>query len=295
MPSEQRHHPHHDKVRIHDPHQPNPQWVHKEALRVAIGSILAPKRPPSNFPPNSRSTSGTASPYYSFPTSGAHTPGTGTPANAGLGGIPHGEYLHPHHAFLQAGHHSNHPHSTHPHTPSRLSHSVCPFSFLITISHDHTMRSMSFQQSHHSPQGGSSRASPTGTKRPVEIGLPEHAAQQQQQQQQHLQIPVVRPTHHNENAAPQGGAAARSNAVVANGHGNVAQPRPIVTPLQPMCGGNARSSSLPADVPDANGRGLPGEPPSPPHTGGRGTPRAKFIEKLQSKSAWDALIHGSFS
>jgi hypothetical protein len=26
-----------------------------------------------------------------------------------------------------------------------------------------------------------------------------------------------------------------------------------------------------------------------------GTPKAKFIETLQSKSAWDALIHGSFS
>jgi hypothetical protein len=25
------------------------------------------------------------------------------------------------------------------------------------------------------------------------------------------------------------------------------------------------------------------------------TPKAKFIETLQSKSAWDALIHGSFS
>jgi len=28
---------------------------------------------------------------------------------------------------------------------------------------------------------------------------------------------------------------------------------------------------------------------------GSGTPKAKFIETLQSKSAWDALIHGSFS
>lgn len=28
---------------------------------------------------------------------------------------------------------------------------------------------------------------------------------------------------------------------------------------------------------------------------GTGTPKAKFLETLQSKSAWDALIHGSFS
>ncbi|TFL03440.1 hypothetical protein BDV98DRAFT_591309 [Pterulicium gracile] len=28
---------------------------------------------------------------------------------------------------------------------------------------------------------------------------------------------------------------------------------------------------------------------------GTGTPKAKFFETLQSKSAWDALIHGSFS
>lgn len=28
---------------------------------------------------------------------------------------------------------------------------------------------------------------------------------------------------------------------------------------------------------------------------GSGTPKAKFLQTLQSKSAWDALIHGSFS
>lgn len=28
---------------------------------------------------------------------------------------------------------------------------------------------------------------------------------------------------------------------------------------------------------------------------GRGTPRAKFLETLQGKSAWDALIHGTFT
>jgi hypothetical protein len=39
-------------------------------------------------------------------------------------------------------------------------------------------------------------------------------------------------------------------------------------------------------------------PESKGHSGsgsGSGTPKAKFIETLQSKSAWDALIHGSFS
>lgn len=33
----------------------------------------------------------------------------------------------------------------------------------------------------------------------------------------------------------------------------------------------------------------------PDGLGRSGAPRAKFIQTLQGKSAWDALIHGSFS
>jgi hypothetical protein len=31
------------------------------------------------------------------------------------------------------------------------------------------------------------------------------------------------------------------------------------------------------------------------HASGTNTPRARFLQTLQSKSAWDALIHGSFT
>lgn len=31
------------------------------------------------------------------------------------------------------------------------------------------------------------------------------------------------------------------------------------------------------------------------HAAGTNTPRARFLQTLQSKSAWDALIHGSFT
>jgi len=41
----------------------------------------------------------------------------------------------------------------------------------------------------------------------------------------------------------------------------------------------------------------PGTAPAAPRApgSGSGTPKAKFLETLESKSAWDALIHGSFS
>lgn len=45
-----------------------------------------------------------------------------------------------------------------------------------------------------------------------------------------------------------------------------------------------------------NGTGSPDQVPCHQCPDGRsGTPRAKFIQTLQGKSAWDALIHGSFS
>ncbi|KAG7447124.1 uncharacterized protein BT62DRAFT_930959 [Guyanagaster necrorhizus] len=64
------------------------------------------------------------------------------------------------------------------------------------------------------------------------------------------------------------------------------------------------SSSQPSPR-SSPGPDSPVAPPSPVSTGspaihapapGTGTPnKAKFIETLQSKSAWDALIHGPFS
>ena len=59
----------------------------------------------------------------------------------------------------------------------------------------------------------------------------------------------------------------------------------------------------PTPMPVQSGRrpAPPGAPPLPAGDGGNvppsgaATPRAKFLETLGSKSAWDALIHGSFS
>ncbi|KAF5329447.1 hypothetical protein D9619_009167 [Psilocybe cf. subviscida] len=89
------------------------QQQHREALRLALGSILTPlkKRPPLSA--SSRSSSGSASPAYfgMHSASGTHTP-SGTPPVTSSGtysqayGPNSSEYLHPH------GHH--------PHPPSRL-------------------------------------------------------------------------------------------------------------------------------------------------------------------------------
>ncbi|KAF6749497.1 hypothetical protein DFP72DRAFT_912775 [Ephemerocybe angulata] len=98
----------HSPLKPHDDiHSKN--WAHKEALQIALGSILTPKRP--HAPPSSRSTSGTLSPVHS----GASTPGTGTPVHPPPFGS---EYLHSHHAYLyREGHH---PASHTSHTPSKL-------------------------------------------------------------------------------------------------------------------------------------------------------------------------------
>ncbi|KAF8890774.1 hypothetical protein BD779DRAFT_1517008 [Infundibulicybe gibba] len=78
-----------EKYLDHDPAHANKNVQHREALRLALGSILAPKRP---YTPSSRSSSGTASPspYYHNHNHTEH---------------PHLRHLHSH---------------LHPHLPSRL-------------------------------------------------------------------------------------------------------------------------------------------------------------------------------
>ncbi|KAK0433462.1 hypothetical protein EV421DRAFT_1910137 [Armillaria borealis] len=93
----------------HDNEQANKiiHMQHKEALRLALGSILSPKRPP-----NSRSTSGTASPAHIYYTTHPHSPYPppppphSTPAQAESTS---------HYLFPPQGHLISHSH-----TPSRL-------------------------------------------------------------------------------------------------------------------------------------------------------------------------------
>ena len=63
--------------------------------------------------------------------------------------------------------------------------------------------------------------------------------------------------------------------------------RPNLTPLQ-LEGSNGKAVSLPTDLPQTDKR-------KQRPVVVIGTPKAKFFETLQGKSAWDALIHGSFS
>lgn len=196
------------------------QQQHREALRLALGSILSP-RPPLN---SSHSSSGSTTPSYPFSIpSGAHTP-TGTPPS--YYPLAHGpnssEYIHSHHPHF----HHSHPHT---HTPSRLGRSK--------------------SSTTNSPSGSSAPSSshPSPLPPSVPINLPI--------------LPEIEPL---------------PPAQVTNGV--------IVTTAAPLPTRPPNSVLQPSDHTD-----------SADHAARTGTPRSKFMQTLQSKSAWDALIHGSFS
>lgn len=75
--------------------------------------------------------------------------------------------------------------------------------------------------------------------------------------------------HHESTASPSNGSNALAPAILA--------PVPVSGATPDACGSQGSPGT-------ENGGGS-----------GTGTPRAMFLETLQSKSAWDALIHGSFS
>ncbi|KAF9458715.1 hypothetical protein BDZ94DRAFT_1270082 [Collybia nuda] len=90
-----------ERYHDYDPINANKNLQHKEALRLALGSILTPKRP---FTPSSRSSSGTASP--------AHPASFAVPSSPQPPPPPQSTPVHDSHL------HSRHIHQ--PHTPSRL-------------------------------------------------------------------------------------------------------------------------------------------------------------------------------
>ncbi|KAF8958565.1 hypothetical protein BDZ97DRAFT_1923603 [Flammula alnicola] len=222
------------------------QLQHREALRLALGSILTPKRPPLST--SSRSSSGTASPAYPFSlsASGTHTP-AGPPPIVGTAPsyypLAHGpnssEHLHPHYPYLA------HPHP-YPLPPSRLGPSRSTSS--TTPSPSGTAPS----SAHPSPRPEVTCTSPL----PLDIE------------------PLPPAVHQDTENAPK-------------------QLRPPITPLQPSKDGDLEQQKL-ADA-GMGGGSYEQRENNGQHASGTTTPRAKFLQTLQSKSAWDALIHGSFS
>ncbi|KAJ3763519.1 hypothetical protein EV360DRAFT_66213 [Lentinula raphanica] len=243
--------------------QPPPSHDHaRDALRLALGSILAPKRStpnPASIRPSS--SSGTASPaYLQFPHNAAsHAP---SPANSST--PPQGPssplaFPHPH----------THQHHTHPHGPSHL-----------IPGRDHSRDPVSGQNSSsHSPHSSSPATPITET--------------------------ASSPFNH----YPRPGLLARS---ISMGAGAVAGaefpvcPQPPLNAIQGERGAqpdgiHAPAPRLPANT-NASNDTAAFPPPVVPAVavstpGGTPIVKNKFIQTLEGKtqSAWDALIHGSFS
>ncbi|KAL1746621.1 hypothetical protein HDZ31DRAFT_33731 [Schizophyllum fasciatum] len=224
------------------PHRDAYTAQHNEALRMALGSILSPKRP---FSPTTTShpASGTASPAFlhalPFAAAGAQTPHPEAAAHAAQHGpvaqhlpanqhhpptqhahLPPTHHLHAH--WPGYPHHHSDPHNPyHPHTPSRLG---------------------------------------PGEEGAGEAGHPALGSG-------HAALGSREASH-----PPSRGELAAGEDV----H--------VPAPLPVMEVGNTPSTA--GAVPHS-GDGTP--------SSGAGTPRAKFLDTLHGKSAWDALIHGSFS
>jgi len=200
------------------------QQQHREALRLALGSILSPRPPLSS----SHSSSGSTTPSYPFSIpSGPHTPAGTPPSYYPLAHGPNSsEYIHSHHPHF---HHHSHPHT---HTPSRLGRSK--------------------SSTTNSPSGSSANTAPSSSHpSPLPPSIPPN-------------LPVL------PEIEPLPPAREVTNGV-------------IVTPAAPL---PTRPALHPSEHPSAD---------SADHAARTGTPRSKFMQTLQSKSAWDALIHGSFS
>ncbi|PPQ94291.1 hypothetical protein CVT25_004948 [Psilocybe cyanescens] len=243
------------------------QQQHREALRLALGSILTPKRPP--ILPSSRSSSGAAtpahpSPWLSGPVSGAQTPAgtppTASPYIAAGHGPNSSEHLHPHYPY------HGHPHP-HPLPPSKLGRSSSSSSNSpVESAHNSAPNS-----GHPSPHTG------IGTAVGAQMVL--------------STVPDVEPLPPAMLAGPHSDSNVNEGGI--SGNGEVKPVRPSIAPLHPNKEGSTVASLAGAGtVEGSDAMHVQTEAGS---QSGRGTPRAKFLQTLQSKSAWDALIHGSFS
>jgi len=263
-------HPHHDHAR---------NTHHKEALRLALGSILAPKRPCTSL---SRPASGSATPVY---------PAV-IPTESLLSRPLDSSHLHPRPSPHPHSHsHSHLHHAHHPSPPSRLGRPELNTPPGMTPS---------FPQPHYfftHPHTTTSSPAPygleSGTATPATSSAPASAANS----------PPI--THspgpaagHSPILAPEEEHLQLLPPIVAAGSKPTAEVFPTAVP-RPV-----QAVPLDADAKIEHNRDPARGDKSPhidkshhPHeNGGALTPRAKLLETLQTKNtAWDALIHGSFS
>ncbi|KAF9560368.1 hypothetical protein CPC08DRAFT_477908 [Agrocybe pediades] len=269
---------------------------HKEALRLALGSILTPKRPA--FTSNSRSSSGTASPAHPFGFPGSSASGTHTPV-----GYPPNTSS-PYHVSPQGYgpnssdhlHTTSHGHNHHPLQPSRLgrtsSNSSSPLDTSGTNSNQPSPRPRTHghlanptEEPHLSP-AISAPLTPVPDMEPLPPAM------------------VVTPP------SPKSSSDAQAQVMTTNTDQKPI--RPSIMPLHPSK--EANSASMPSLKPvsrsssTSSATGVTNDGhvvaassdsennvSTRPGGSGSSTPKSKFLQTLQSKSAWDALIHGSFS
>ncbi|KAF9451021.1 hypothetical protein P691DRAFT_809045 [Macrolepiota fuliginosa MF-IS2] len=268
---------------------------HREALRLALGSILAPKRPSMS---NSRSSSGTASPAYSFSGSGTYTPATPpiAPYTPSLDAQDHPySRLHP----LQH-YHPPHPPSklgrleSHPDAPETDAAAPIPMSCSPPLHHlppPHAPppplfrgRSQTTSTSASSSTNPSPRTSPRlQPSTPPTVHTPSAITTTDTADLEPSLGPPVPPVATTSSGDP-GKISVVETAQSTSMSGDTPVPTAVVTQAQTTTTATATAVASP----DPQCQGGSGH-------GGAGTPRAKFIQTLQGKSAWDALIHGSFS
>ncbi|KAE9399427.1 hypothetical protein BT96DRAFT_920210 [Gymnopus androsaceus JB14] len=252
----------------------------KDALRLALGSILAPKRYTPNPMPRSTSSSGTASPAH-FPL--PYGVGTPSPANSSSP-VPQSQSPHPssHLAFPHPHQHQHLPH-VHSHLVPGREHAAHSLNQSTSSSTGHSPHS-SLPATPITETGSNSMSSPSPFNYYPKPGLLSRSISSSSAHS-------TRPTP----SAPSNGAAG-------------AVPDVAVLPANQAQNGNTGNQleseriHMHAPAPRiSSSDGSPGLPPAPAVavTTPGGTPigKNKFIQTLEGKthSAWEALIHGSFS
>ncbi|KAJ3727889.1 hypothetical protein C8R42DRAFT_638977 [Lentinula raphanica] len=258
--------------------QPPPTHDHaRDALRLALGSILAPKRStpnPASIRPSS--SSGTASPaYLQFPHNAAsHAPSPANPSTPPQGPSSTLAFPHPH----------THQHHNHPHGPSHL---------IPGRDHSHSHSVSGQNSSSHSPHSSSPATPITETSSSPFNHYPRPGL---------LARSISTSSTHS--------VSSKKSTPTAPGMGAGAGAEFPVSPQPPVIQGDrgaepdgihAPAPRLPANTNVSNDTAAfppPVVPAVAVSTPG-GTPivKNKFIQTLEGKtqSAWDALIHGSFS
>ncbi|KAF5392040.1 hypothetical protein D9757_003188 [Collybiopsis confluens] len=247
---------------------PPPQDHARDALRLALGTILAPKRSTSSAgSTRSSSSSGSASPaHFQFPY-GSHAPSPANGSSPAPQGHPgnHMPFPHPH------LHHSHHGHS--PLVPPR----------------EHLPNHSSSSSTSHSPHS-SSPASPVAES--ISSSSPFS----------HYPRPGLASRSISTSSVHSASSGRPLSAVNGKGEPTVPPPRPAISDTS-GAPTTATVEGIHAPAPrlsnSSSDTGALPQVPAVAVTTPGGTPLSKnrFIQTLEGKtsSAWDALIHGSFS